>query len=57
MSKFTLEVTIAEWNHINNLLERNIQDGVYSGNKSQYWARHDNIKAKMIRALAKADGK
>lgn len=56
MSKL-IKLTLAECNHINILLDRNIDDGVYSGNKKQYWNRHQRIRNKLEQALATADGK
>ena len=39
--------TIGEINHILNLLYRNEQEGIYNGNKEQYWERHLSIVEKL----------
>jgi hypothetical protein len=39
--------TIGEINHLLNLLYWNEKEGIYNGNKEQYWKRHISIIEKL----------
>ena len=41
-----ITLTVAEFRHLCGLLYGNEQDGTYSGNRKQYWARHERIVKK-----------
>jgi hypothetical protein len=51
MREIKISLTLPEYNHIAILLNRNEDDGVYSGPRDQYWKRHNRILAKLLDAI------
>jgi len=44
---YWIKLTKAEINHINDLIERNERDGVYTAPMNHYWNRSNRIKKKL----------
>lgn len=46
-----VNLTVAEANHVLTLIVDRIEDGIYYGNKEQYYARSERIRQKFSEAL------
>jgi len=49
ITKFWLELTKPEIEHINSLIKMNEEEGCYYGPKNQYWSRSKRIVDKLNR--------
>jgi hypothetical protein len=54
MKKETILLTPNESQHVLYLLTRNREDGIYSGNCSQYWERARRIESAILAEKVKA---
>ena len=54
MGKLTVALTMAEANHIINLIVWNERDQTYAGPRGQYFARSERIKDKLCAAARDA---